>query len=337
MKPGPKNSLTDIEGLLVGNAQDEQTKSGATVLLCEKAFTASVAVHGGAPGTRDTELLSPQNTVEGIDALVLSGGSAFGLDAASGVQSWLRDNERGFAVGPVRVPIVPGAILFDLLNGGDKEWGYHSPYRELGMQAATAASDTFSTGSHGAGCGALVAGLKGGLGSASLKLECGITIAALFAVNAIGSPLIGETKHFHAALFERENEFGGFGLPTTLPAKPDQLTIKHRAKIQPGTNTTIGIVATDAILSKAEAKRLAVAAHDGIARAIWPAHTPMDGDLIFSVATGNSQIKPDVETWIDLSAHSASVTARAIAKGIFSAQSSKNDVFHTYKEKFKGI
>ena len=213
MKTGPRNALTDIDGLLVGNADDHQVKTGVTAVICEEPSVAAVAVHGGGPGTRDTELLSPENTVAGVDGIVLSGGSAFGLDAASGVQAWLREQKRGFAVGPVNVPIVPGAILFDLINGGDKDWGKFPPYRDLGYLAAQNAGPDFDTGSVGAGTGALVADVKGGLGTASLELDNGITVAALFAVNAIGSPLVSDTKHFHAAMFERDGEFGGNGLP----------------------------------------------------------------------------------------------------------------------------
>ncbi|MEM9277640.1 MAG: P1 family peptidase [Pseudomonadota bacterium] len=334
MKPGPRNSITDIAGLKVGNAQDKNLKSGVTVLLCDKPEIASVAVHGGAPGTRDTELLSPENTVEGIDALVLSGGSAFGLDAASGVQAWLRNKGRGFAVGPVNVPIVPGAILFDLINGGDKDWGNFPPYRDFGWQAAENASQDFLLGSQGAGTGALVAGLKGGLGTASITMENGIKVAALFAVNALGSTLVGDTRHFHAAMFEKDGEFGAHGYPRVLPESRDAINIKFRQTVQPNTNTTIGIVATDAVLTKAEAKRLAIAAHDGIARAIWPAHTPMDGDLIFSVSTAGSGVKPEASEWIDLGACATSVTARAIACGIYNADSHENDVLPAYRKKY---
>ena len=333
-KPGPKNSITDIKGLKVGNAQDESLKSGVTVLMCDEPAIASVAVHGGGPGTRDTELLSPENTVEAVNALVLSGGSAFGLDAASGVQAYLRENNRGFSVGPVHVPIVPQAILFDLINGGDKDWGKYPPYRDLGYDAAQNASTDFEIGSCGAGTGALVAGLKGGLGTASIKLDNGITIGAIFAVNALGSPLIADTKHFHAALFEQSDEFGGYSLPSPMPENPDVLKIKFRNEASSVSNTTIGIIATDAILTKAQAKRLAIAAHDGIARAIYPAHTPMDGDLVFSVATGKSDIKPEDADWIDLSAHAANVTARAIAKGVYAASRKENDLFLAYSEKF---
>ena len=335
MKPGPKNSITDIAGLTVGNAQDEELKSGVTVLLCDKPMVASVAVHGGGPGTRDTELLAPENTVGGVDALVLSGGSAFGLDAASGVQAKLREMERGFEVGPVRVPIVPQAILFDLINGGNKDWGQYPPYRDLGWQAAENASADFETGSTGAGSGALVAGLKGGLGTASTKLENGMTIAALFAVNALGSPLIGETSHFHAALFEQENEFGGLGLPSQTPEEASKLNIKFRQQAASVSNTTIGIIATDAILTKSQAKRLATAAHDGIARSIHPAHTPLDGDLVFGVASGSSGLEPDMDDWIDLAGHATMVTARAISQGIHAATPSAGDMFPAYCEKFQ--
>ena len=294
-----------------------------------------MAVHGGGPGTRDTELLSPENSVEGIDAFVLSGGSAFGLDAASGVQAYLREIGRGFAVGPVHVPIVPQAILFDLINGGDKNWGKYPPYRELGYEAVNNASKTFAVGTAGAGTGALVAGLKGGLGTASIQLENGITLAALFAVNALGSPLIGNTHHFQAALLEKNEEFGGHGLPSSKPEIPDQLNLKFREQVSSVSNTTIGIIATDAILTKAQAKRLAIAAHDGIARALYPAHTPFDGDLVFSLATGSSETNLLANDWTDMSAHAANVAARAISNGIYMAKAEKNDLFPTYSEKFQ--
>ena len=334
---GPTNSIADIKRLRVGNAQDTKLKSGVTVLLCDEPMVASVAVHGGGPGTRDTELLSPENSVEAVDALVLSGGSAFGLDAASGVQAYLREQNRGFKVGNVNVPIVPQAILFDLINGGDKDWGKYPPYRELGYEAATKASTTFETGTMGAGTGALVAGLKGGLGTASIKLENGITIAALFAVNALGSPLIGNTKHFHAALFEKNNEYGGYGLPLPMPENPDALNIKFREQASSVSNTTIGIIATDAVLTKAQAKRLAIAAHDGIARAIYPAHTPFDGDLVFAIASGGTGIVPSKNDWTDMSAHAANVTARAIANGVYTASAEDGDLFAAYCDYANGF
>lgn len=289
---------------------------------------------GGAPGTRDTDLLAPENAVESVDALCLSGGSAFGLDAASGVQASLRQQGRGFAIGDQNVPIVPAAILFDLINGGNKDWGLYPPYRELGFEAAEAASEGFALGTAGAGYGAQIAGLKGGLGTASTVLENGITIAALVAVNALGAATIGDTKHFWAAPYELDDEFGGFGAPAPWPDNARDLRIKFRDAPKPNTNTTIGIIATDARLSKAQAKRLAIAAHDGFARALWPSHTPLDGDLVFSIATGHNDTTIEMNTQIDLSAYAASTMARAIARGIYEATPSNNDMMPAWQNKF---
>ncbi|HSX76167.1 MAG TPA: P1 family peptidase [Shinella sp.] len=326
MRPGPNNRLTDVAGLLVGNVTDHRLRSGVTVVLCEEPATAAVQVLGGAPGTRETDLLEPHNTVEAVDALVLSGGSAFGLDAASGVQAGLRERGRGFAVGPHRVPIVPAAILFDLMNGGDKDWGRYPPYRELGHAALAAAAADFSTGSAGAGTGALTATFKGGLGTASSAVEGGFTVGALVAVNALGSATIGDTRHFWAAPFEEGDEFGGRGLPFPFP--PEARTPRTKLSLRPsGTeNTTIAVVATDAVLTKAEAKRLAIAAHDGFARALWPAHTPLDGDLVFALATGRSGRRPATEDFITLCAAAAATMARAIARGVHDAAPMPGDV-----------
>ncbi len=334
MKPGRLNSICDVSGLKVGNCHDDALKSGVSVVLCDQPAIASVAALGGGPGTRDTELLSPENTVEAVDALVLSGGSAFGLDAASGVQAKLRGMGRGFKVGDINVPIVPAAILFDLINGGDKNWGRYPPYRKMGWRAVEKASSQFETGSAGAGYGALVADLKGGLGTASLVLNNGITIAALVAVNALGSPVMGNTAHFWAAPFEQGDEFGGLGLPGKIPENSSDLAIKFRNHPTSVSNTTIGVIATDAVLTKAQAKRLAIASHDGISRAIWPAHTPFDGDLAFSLATGKSGITPSVNDWTDLGAHAASVMSRAIARGIHDATPKAEDLFLTWKQKY---
>ena len=326
LKTGPRNALTDIAGLLVGNASDERLKSGVTAIVCEKPCIAAVHVMGGAPGTRETDLLSPENTVETVNAIVLSGGSAFGLDAASGVQANLRARGIGFELGGQVIPIVPAAILFDLINGGDKDWGTYPPYRELGFEAAQNAVTEFATGSVGAGTGAMVATLKGGLGTASTRLPNGTTIAALVAVNAVGTPLIGDSRHFWAAPFEIDSEFGGLGLPHPMPGDATDLRIKFRERNHPSANTTIAVIATDAVLTKAQAKRLAIAAHDGFARAIWPAHTPFDGDLIFALATGASGKAPAMDDWIDLGAHAASTMARAIARGIHDAKPAKGDL-----------
>lgn len=333
MIAGPRNAITDIAGIRVGHAQDAKLISGVTALLCDLAAVASVHVMGGAPGTRETDLLAPENTVETVNAIVLSGGSAFGLDAATGVQALLREQGKGFVVANQVVPIVPAAILFDLINGGDKNWGRYAPYRELGYAAAQAATPDFAIGSVGAGTGALVANLKGGLGTASAVLPCGFTLGALAAVNALGNPLIGDGPHFWAAPFEQNGEFGGLGWPSPLPDNATALRIKFRAP-QPGTNTTIAVLATDASLTKAQAKRLAIVAHDGFARALWPSHTPMDGDIVFAIATGTTGKSPSPEEWIDLSAGAASVMARAIARGIYAATPAANDFFHCWQAKF---
>lgn len=331
MKPGPKNLITDIKGLSVGNAKDEALKSGTTVLVGDKPFTAAVRVMGGAPGSRETDLLAPDKLVQEVDALVLSGGSAFGLDAASGVADGLARQGRGFAVGPALVPIVPGAILFDLLNGGDKNWAAN-PYKALGLAALDDASDWFLLGSHGAGTGATTADLKGGLGSASVVLESGLIVGALVAANPLGSVVQGGSRHFWAAPFEMLDEFGGYG-----PAAHFDATHEHNPfALGPmqGANTTIAIVATDASLTQAQATRMAVAAHDGMARAICPSHTPYDGDLIFAAATGE---KPLTDTNADplLIGHAAAVClARAIARAIWHASPAAGDTLPTWQQKF---
>lgn len=330
-RPGPRNLITDVAGLRVGNSQDTRLKSGVTAVMCEEPAIAGVEVLGGAPGTRETDLLAPHNLVEAVNAVVLSGGSAFGLDAASGVQAALREKGIGFEVAGQHVPIVPAAILFDLANGGDKEWGRFPPYRELGYAAVEAASETFSLGSYGAGTGATTAGLKGGLGSASCVLSNGVTVGALVAVNALGSTTIGETPHFWAAPFEIGDEFGGLGLPSPFPADARNVVTK-RNRAAPCGNTTIGVIATDAVITKAAARRLAIAAHDGLARAIWPAHTPFDGDLVFALATGHSGVELDMSASIELHAAAASAMARAIARGVFAAEKAEGDAFAIWSE-----
>ncbi len=338
MKPGTRNAITDIAGLRVGQASDSKLKSGVTALICDVENTASVHTMGGAPGSRETDLLQPENTVQSVDALVLSGGSAFGLDAATGVQNALREQGKGFAILDLNIPIVPTAILFDLANGGDKSWGKVNPYNELGYQAAVNASQEFDLGSVGAGLGALIGGpgmgLKGGVGTASTVMENGITVGALVAVNALGATTVGDGKHFWASPFEHDSEFGGLG-PAQVPcAESRAIRIKYRDRQSKGANTTIGVIATDALLTKGECKRLAIAAHDGFARAIWPAHTPLDGDLIFSVTTGASEIKPSMDQLIDLSAMTASTMARAIARGVYHAEEQENDLLPSWAKAF---
>lgn len=338
MKSGPRNLITDVPGLRVGNAQDENLKSGVTALLCDTENVASVHVMGGAPGTRDTDLLQPENVVQSVDGFVLSGGSAFGLDAAGGVQAKLRQDGKGFAVGDQRVPIVPGAILFDLINGGNKDWGDFPPYRDLGYEAACNAASIFELGSAGAGTGALIGGhptgLKGGLGSASAILPSGITVGALVAVNALGAATVGEGPHFWAAPFEIDDEFGGHGPFDGRAEDAQKIRIKFRETSGPGTNTTIAVIATDATLTAGETKRLAIAAHDGFARAIWPSHTPLDGDLVFGIANGASGVTPTMDQQIDLSAAAAATMSRAVARGIYCAETRDKDVFPTWAKAF---
>tara|TARA_R110002051_G_scaffold183061_1_gene252679 strand:+ start:19387 stop:20346 length:960 start_codon:yes stop_codon:yes gene_type:complete len=317
-----RNLITDVAGLRVGNAHDAARKSGVTVLTADAPFTCGVHVMGGAPGTRETDLLAPDKTVEAVDALVLAGGSAFGLDAASGVTDALRADGRGFAVGAVTVPIVPAAILFDLLNGGDKNWT-QNPYNALGRDAFSNASKSFEIGTAGAGFGATTANLKGGLGSASVTLPNGVIIGALVAVNALGSATVGDGPHFWAAPFEQNGEFGNLGPSPTYPqGRP--ATKGHTR------NTTIGIVATNARLTQAQCTRLATAAHDGFARALVPSHTPMDGDLIFAASFGNI-ICDDL---IYLGHAAATCMARAIARGIFEARSTPFDDPPCYARNF---
>jgi L-aminopeptidase/D-esterase-like protein len=312
----PRNLITDVTGVLVGNADDAHLASGVTAIVFEQPAVAAVDVRGGAPGTRETDLLEPHRTVERIDAVVLSGGSAFGLDAGSGVQALLRERGRGFAIGDIRVPLVCGATLFDMLNGGDKDWGRFPPYRELGYAAASQAGSTFALGTAGAGFGATTITFKGGLGSASAVTRDGHAVGALVAVNACGSATVGRGPQFWAAPFEIDGEFGGLGFPASVP--PEALV--PIAKGRPAENTTIAIVATDAALTKAQAKELAVIAQDGLARAIYPAHTTLDGDTVFAAATGRRPLGDAVHEITELGAIAANVLARAVARGVFEAK-----------------
>jgi L-aminopeptidase/D-esterase-like protein len=310
-----RNLITDVPGLRVGHAGDAKLGSGATAIVFDAPVVASVDVRGGGPGTRETALLDPAQTVEGIDAIVLSGGSAFGLDAASGVQAYMREQGRGFRIRDALVPIIPAAIMFDLLNGGDKNWGRYPPYRELGYEAAKIAAIDLALGSFGAGLGATTANLKGGIGSASALTNDGVTIGALVVVNAVGTTVIGDGPHFWAAPFEHNNEFGGRKWPAQI--SPADLAL--RAKGGPAENTTIAVIATDAKLNKSQCNRLAVMAQDGFARAIYPVHTPLDGDVIFAAATGAKPLEDPYYGLAGLGMLAANVMARAIARGIYEA------------------
>lgn len=324
---GPLNLLTDVAGLRVGNASDPALKSGATVVTADAPFVAAVHVMGGAPGTRETDLLAPDKIVPAVDALVLSGGSMYGLDAAAGVVAALREQGRGYVTAGAQAPIVPAAILFDLTNGGDKSWTIN-PYPDLGRAAYASAGAKFELGTHGAGTGALAGRLKGGLGSASLVLPSGVTVGALVAVNSVGEVVVGDGARFWAAPFEMGAEFGGLGPePQAPPAE-----VSFRGKINalgPLAATTIAVVATDAALDKAGLLRMATAAHDGLARAIVPAHTPFDGDLVFAASTGAKPLPIGAEgnrALFALSAAAAHCLSRAVARGVWAARAEPGDV-----------
>ena len=289
-KPGPRNLITDISGLKVGHATNESVRTGITALLCEPGWAAAVDVRGGGPGTRETDSLAAENLVGRAHAVVLAGGSVFGLAAADGVAAWLSVHGAGLQLRPgsLAIPIVPCAVLHDLANGGDKNWGLTPPYHDLGLRAAEAAQAEFALGSVGAGRGALAGLRKGGIGSASLSLD-GIMVGALVAVNSVGSVLMPDDKTYWAWAFELEKEFGGGGPPQgpmdlSDPA-PDEARLVRLGRLRPGVNTTIAVVACNADLSGAECKRIAMMAQDGIARAVRPAHTPFDGDSVFALAS----------------------------------------------------
>ena len=318
----PLNLITDVAGLTVGQADDPARATGVTVVMVEEPSTASVAVRGGAPGGRDITLLEPEMTRPGVHAFVLSGGSAIGLDAAGGVSAVLRSRGIGFRIGPALVPIVSQAIIFDLINGGDKNWGMEPYYWHLGRKAAEAtAGGPFQLGTAGAGYGGTTSTFKGGTGSASQLTASGFTVGAIVAVNAIGSPTIGSGPHFWAAAVEQNGEFGGLGSPTHLSAADLELRIKGARPVIPTPATTIAVVATNATLTKAQCKRLAIMADDGLARAIRPAHAPMDGDTIFACSTMRKDWPAAQEGPIltELGMAAGDCLARAIARGVYEA------------------
>ena len=335
MKQGKLNLITDVKGILVGNSQDSNLKSGVTVLASEKPMAAAVTILGGAPGTRDTDLLEPDKLVQKVDAITLSGGSVYGLDASSGVIDIMKTEDKGYKVNNINVPIVPGAILFDLLNGGDKNWE-ENPYKNLGRQAYLSKSKKFNIGTTGAGTGATTQSLKGGLGSSSIILDNGITVGALVAVNSFGSVTIPGSDCFWASFFEINNEFGGYGI--TIPSDPFvELDLGWRSQGKKEEknfkNTTIAIVATDCNLTKTELKRVSVAAHDGISRSIVPAHTPFDGDLVFAISTGVIKTKLGDGELVSIGHSAATCLSRAIARAVFEASEEPKDFYPTWKKK----
>src|SRR5438067_7839234 len=314
---GPRNLITDVPGLLVGQAEDALAITGTTVVFCEKPAAASVDVRGGAPGSRETELLDPAALVERVDAIVLSGGSAFGLDAGSGVMEGFASIGRGFVVRDVRVPIVPAAILFDLAFPGRQPWTGEPPYRALGRLALQRAAKDFALGNAGAGRGAKAGRLKGGIGSASLRLANGALVGALVAVNSWGSVVRPDCGRFWAAELALPSEIEA---QPPIPATPfDPEDFSACAPSIAGANTTIAIVATDLPLDKAGCKRLAIMAQDGLAQAIRPAHTPFDGDTVFALSTGSGPpAGPDQLALIGAAA--ASCLSRAILRAVIEAK-----------------
>jgi L-aminopeptidase/D-esterase-like protein len=336
VRPGPRNLITDVAGLRIGHAEDARARTGATVLLADASIAAAVDVRGGAPGTLNTDALDPVSLVGAIDAIVLAGGSVFGLDAAGGAIAFLAAQKRGFqfAAGVPAVPGVPAAIIFDLANGGDKNWGETPPYRALGRKAAEEAGVDFALGNAGAGLGATAGTYKGGLGSASVVTDDGFTVGAVVVVNAVGSPLIPGTDVFWAFPFEQGEEFGG-RRPRDLGPIDLDLPADMKGARAPGANTTIAIVATDADLTRIELKRLAIMAADGFARALRPVHAPFDGDTVFAVSTARRALpEPRPASVMRLGSLAADCLSRAIARGVYEAESLGQT--RSYKAQFMG-
>jgi L-aminopeptidase/D-esterase-like protein len=328
---GKRNLITDVPGIKVGNSGDNTIRSGVTVIKPDDPAVASVDVRGGGPGTRETDALNPDCLVDVIHAVTLSGGSAYGLNAAGGVMSYLAEQKIGFQLGDAVIPIVPSAILFDLLNGGDKNWGREQPYVNLGFEAAEACSQDFQLGNHGAGLGAVSGGIKGGLGSASFVYEDGnreITVGALAAVNSMGSVTMPGCPVMWAYPFERGNEFGG----QFLPAEKNEFELDYAFELPVGKNTTLVVVATDAVLSKPQARRIAIMAQDGLARAIRPIHSPFDGDSVFALSTGKQELSDPGSGLAKLGMLAADCVARAIARGVYEAASLGG--FESYRSRF---
>lgn len=335
-KPGRRNLITDVAGLHVGQAEDARACTGVTVLVADKAVSAAVDVRGGAPGTRETEALDPTSLGGEIDAITLAGGSVYGLDAASGATAWLGARGRGFrfAPGTPSAPIVPGAIIFDLLNGGDKGWGETPPYRALALDAIAKAGEGFALGNHGAGLGARAGLYKGGTGSASAVTDDGMTVGALVIVNSVGSPIIPNTDVFWAHPFEQDGEFGGKRLPADFKGIDLGLPADIKGGAPASANTTIAIVATDAALSRVELKRLAIMAADGMARALRPVHAPTDGDTVFAISTAKQTLaEPRWRDIMRIGTLAADCLARAIARGVYEANTI--GAMKSYKDIFR--
>ncbi|GBR52946.1 peptidase S58 DmpA [Neokomagataea thailandica NBRC 106555] len=326
-KVGPRNLITDVPGIKVGYADAPSNCTGVTVILPDTHAIAAVDIRGGGPATRETDTLTLGNLVHTVDAIVLSGGSVYGLAAGDGAAAWLGAHGRGFSFHPSAsvpsAPIVPTAALYDLATGGDKNWGEDPPYHALGLAAVSRASETFPLGTHGAGFGATAGALKGGLGSASYITHEGITVGAIVACNSFGSVVAPGGKQFWAGTYEVGREFGGLGAPKYDVDSEDW----GLAKLNPAprANTTLACIATDIALSNDELKRVAMMAQNGMGRAIRPVHSPFDGDIIFALSTSR-QANPHPATSLErdilvtrIGSIASDVLARAIARGVYLA------------------
>lgn len=323
-KPGSRNLITDVPGIRVGQAGDMRVRSGVTVILPDRMSVAAVAVAGGGPGTRETDLLGGGRLVGAADAICLAGGSAFGLAAADGVMAGLKAAGRGFALVPrpgvPATPIVPAAILYDLANGGDKDWGDTAPYAALGRQAYDAAAETFALGRAGAGLGARAGLAPGGTGSASIVTSDGLTVGALAAVNSFGSVRMPGSEAFWAWPYENGGEFGGARPQPGLAFDAEDWGAA-KANPSPRENTTIACIATDADLTRDEAERVAQMALAGMARAIRPVFAPTDGDVIFVIATARRALDGQRALQIArLGELAAGTLARSIARGVYESE-----------------
>ena len=332
VRVGARNLITDVPGIRVGQADDRLARTGVTVVLPDEPARGAVDVRGGAPGTRETDALDPMSLAGRVDAVVLSGGSAFGLDSATGVMAWLSENGRGFLLRSdvPRVPIVPAAILFDLANGGK-----FTPevFPALGRRAVASAAADFALGNAGAGYGAVAGAYKGGVGSASAVTDDDVTVGAIVAVNAAGSPIIPDTDVFWAFALEQNGEFGGKRLSPSFKGADLDLPADGKGRLRPAANTTIAVVATDADVTSVELKRLAIMAVDGFARALRPTHTPVDGDTVFALTTGQKRVTGERPREIArLGSIAADCVARSIARGVYAAETL--GAFKSYRETF---
>jgi L-aminopeptidase/D-esterase-like protein len=323
-RAGPNNALTDVAGLEVGQAEDERVRTGVTVIVPVERAVCALDVRGGGPGTRESDALAAENLVDAIDALVLAGGSVYGLAAADGVAAAMGAEAKGFALvdlpGAPRSPVIPAAILYDLANGGDKAWGDDPPYRSLGRAAYAQRGTHVRQGNAGAGYGALAGALKGGQGSASIITDDAISVGALACVNSWGSVTIPNSRAFWASPFEIGDEFGGVAGNQKTPGFDPADWGLAKLKSEPRANTTLCVVATDATLSPAECKRVAQMATAGLARAIRPVFAPFDGDVVYALATAAKPTQePRALNVARIGALAADCLARAVARAVFAA------------------